>query len=93
MRLFERYNESDVNRRIMMSKRIYVGNLTKSITQDALVKMFGKFGEIEGVELSSGSAVVVMGDGAEKAIQTLHQKRVDDIRIIVKEETTRKRKR
>lgn len=76
-----------------MSKRIYVGNLTKSITQDALVKMFGKFGEIEGVELSSGSAVVVMGDGAEKAIQILHQKRVDDIRIIVKEETTRKRKR
>ena len=76
-----------------MSKRIYVGNLPKSFTQDELVKMFGKYGEIERVEQSSGSAVVVMGDGAEKAIQYLHQKRVEGIRIIVKEETTRKRKR
>ena len=72
-----------------MSKRIYVGNLQKSITQDALVKMFGKYGEIERVELSTGSAVVVMADGSKKAIQALHQKRVDGIRIIVKEETTR----
>ena len=76
-----------------MSTRIYVGNLQKSITQEALVKMFGKYGEIERVELSPGAAVVVMADGSTKAIQALHQKRVDGIRIIVKEETTRTRKK
>ncbi len=56
-----------------MSKRIYVGNLAKKVTKDALLEMFQEYGEVNEIELSSGSAVVVMESGASEAIKALHQ--------------------
>ena len=68
-----------------MSKRIYVGNLPKKVSKDTLRDMFGKFGKVDKIELADGSAIVVMKDGGEEAIQALHQKDVEGKSIIVKE--------
>jgi len=68
-----------------MSKRIYVGNLPKKVTKNALLEMFGEYGTVEEIKLSDGSAVVVMGDGAPKAIQALHQTDMGGIPITVGE--------
>jgi len=56
-----------------MSKRIYVGNLPKKVTKNELLELFGEYGTVNEIELSSGSAVVVMGSGASEAIKALHQ--------------------
>jgi RNA recognition motif-containing protein len=69
-----------------MSKRIYVGNLPKKVTEDTLRDMFGKFGKVDSIELADGSAKVEMKDGGTQAIQALHQKDVEGKQIIVKEE-------
>lgn len=69
-----------------MSKSIYVGNLPKKVTKDELRDMFVEFGKVDKIELADGSAIVVMKDGGEEAIQALHQKDVEGKSIIVKEE-------
>ncbi|MDY7095560.1 MAG: RNA-binding protein [Acidobacteriota bacterium] len=67
-----------------MSKRIYVGNLPYSSTEDELREIFGEYGEVVSVSLISdretgrprGFGFVEMSDGAEEAIENLHQKEV-----------------
>ena len=58
----------------LMPKRIYVGNLPRTITKRELTKVFNKYGTVESVTLTSGSAVVVMTSGGDTAITSLHQK-------------------
>ncbi len=65
-----------------MSKRIYVGNLPFSASDDEVREMFGEFGEVEEVHLVTdrdtgrprGFGFVQMSSGADEAIQALHQK-------------------
>lgn len=62
-----------------MSKKIYVGNLPFSATQDEIQDKFAEFGTVESVQIVSdretgrprGFAFVEMSNGAEAAIQAL----------------------
>ncbi|MEM1180283.1 MAG: RNA-binding protein [Acidobacteriota bacterium] len=62
-----------------MSKRIYVGNLPFSATEDEVSELFGAFGEVSSVSLINdretgrprGFGFVEMADGADEAIQAL----------------------
>ncbi|MBK8704026.1 MAG: RNA-binding protein [Saprospiraceae bacterium] len=63
-----------------MSKRIFVGNLPFSATEDELRELFAEFGTVENVQLISdretgrprGFGFVEMSDGADEAIKALH---------------------
>lgn len=58
-----------------MSKRIYVGNLPFRASEKDIREMFGRHGKVVSVEISRGTATVVMADGAsaDRAISALHQ--------------------
>ncbi|NUQ26293.1 MAG: RNA-binding protein [Saprospiraceae bacterium] len=63
-----------------MSKRIFVGNLPFSATEDDLRELFAEYGTVENVQLISdretgrprGFGFVEMSDGADEAIKALH---------------------
>ena len=63
-----------------MSKRIYVGNLPFSATDDEVREMFTEFGTVDTVNLITdretgrprGFGFVEMSEGADEAIQSLH---------------------
>ncbi len=65
-----------------MSKKIYVGNLPFSATEDQLREMFSPYGAVDSVTLVTdretgrprGFGFVEMGAGADDAIQALNQK-------------------
>ncbi|MEO1085023.1 MAG: RNA-binding protein [Acidobacteriota bacterium] len=62
-----------------MSKRIYVGNLPFTATEDEVSELFGAFGTVTSVSLINdretgrprGFGFVEMEDGADEAIQAL----------------------
>ena len=64
-----------------MSKKIYVGNLPFSATEDELRELFSQYGDVESVSLITdrdtgrprGFGFVEMSSGADEAIQALHQ--------------------
>jgi RNA recognition motif-containing protein len=64
-----------------MSKKIYVGNLPFSATEDEIRGMFAEFGTVESVSLVTdrdsgrprGFGFVEMSDGADEAIRALDQ--------------------
>lgn len=64
-----------------MSKKIYVGNLPFSATDDGVRQMFAEYGTVESVNLITdretgrprGFGFVEMSDGADEAIEALHQ--------------------
>ena len=75
-------------------KKLYVGNLPWSTTEDELRQMFGSLGEVESVALitdretgrSRGFAFVEMdSDGAEKAINEYNGKDMDGRALRVNE--------
>ncbi|MBN2432062.1 MAG: RNA-binding protein [Acidobacteria bacterium] len=76
-----------------MSKKLYVGNLPFSVTEDQLQEMFSEFGTVESVNLitdretgrSRGFAFVEMADGYDEAIEALHQKDMDGRNLKVNE--------
>ncbi len=63
-----------------MSKRIYVGNLPFSSTEQGLQDLFGEHGEVTGVNIitdrdtgrSRGFGFVEMANGADEAIAALN---------------------
>lgn len=63
-------------------KKIYVGNLPFSATEDEVRELFSEFGEVVSTSLISdretgrprGFGFVEMESGADQAIQALHQK-------------------
>lgn len=65
-----------------MSKKIYVGNLPFSASEEEVRELFSEFGTVETVNLITdrdtgrprGFGFVEMSDGADEAIQALHQK-------------------
>ena len=76
-----------------MSKRIYVGNLPFSASDDEIRSLFGEYGEVESVTLITdretgrprGFGFVEMSSGADEAIQTLNQKEMDGRSLTVNE--------
>ena len=64
-----------------MSKKIYVGNLPFSATDDEVRELFAQYGTVETVNLITdrdtgrprGFGFVEMADGADEAISALHQ--------------------
>jgi len=65
-----------------MSQKIYVGNLPFTATDDEIRDLFGAHGSVDSVNLVTdretgrprGFGFVEMSDGADEAIQALHQK-------------------
>ncbi len=84
-----------------MSKRIYVGNLPFSATDDELRELFGEYGSVDEVNLITdretgrprGFGFVEMSDGADEAIQALHQKEMDGRSLNVNEARPRQERR
>ena len=76
-----------------MSKRIYVGNLPFSASDQELQDLFGEYGTVESVNLITdrdtgrprGFGFVEMSTGADEAIQALHQKEMDGRTLNVNE--------
>jgi RNA recognition motif-containing protein len=76
-----------------MSKRIYVGNLPFSASDDEIRAMFGEHGTVESVALITdrdtgrprGFGFVEMSSGADEAIQALHQRDMDGRSLNVNE--------
>ena len=81
-----------------MAKKIYIGNLSYSTTEDTLRNQFSQFGQVESVSIimdkftnkSKGFGFVEMTDEkeADDAIATLNQKEIDGrkVRVSVAEE-------
>lgn len=76
-----------------MSKRIYVGNLPFSTTEDELTQLFGEYGSVTGVNLITdretgrprGFGFVEMSDGADEAIEALNQSNLGGRNLTVNE--------
>ena len=64
-----------------MSKRVYVGNLPFSATEDEVRGMFAEYGSVDAVDLITdretgrprGFGFVEMSSGADEAIEALNQ--------------------
>jgi len=64
-----------------VAKKLYVGNLSFGTTTEDLTGLFGQYGPVTSAQIvtdretgqSRGFAFVEMGDGADAAIQALHQ--------------------
>jgi RNA recognition motif-containing protein len=65
----------------MMTKKIYVGNLPFSATEDSIHELFSQYGQVESVKLVTdrdtgrprGFGFVEMTDGATEAISALNE--------------------
>lgn len=74
-------------------KKIYVGNLPFSATDDDVRALFSEYGTVESVNLITdrdtgrprGFGFVEMSSGAEEAIEALHQKEMDGRSLNVNE--------
>jgi len=84
-----------------MSKKIYVGNLPFSATDDEIRELFSEFGTVESVNLITdrdtgrprGFGFVEMSDGADEAIRALDQKEVGGRSLNVNEARPREDRR
>jgi len=76
-----------------MSKKIYVGNLPFSATDDGVLQMFAEYGTVESVSLITdrdtgrprGFGFVEMSDGASEAIKALNETEMDGRNLNVNE--------
>ena len=81
-----------------MSKRIYVGNLPFSSTEQGLRELFGNHGEVDGVDIitdrdtgrSRGFGFVEMSSGADEAISALNGYSLEGRNLTVNEARPRK---
>ena len=76
-----------------MPKKIYVGNLPFSASEDEIRDLFGEYGTVESVNLITdretgrprGFGFVEMSDGADEAIQALDKADMDGRSLNVNE--------
>lgn len=78
-----------------MGRRLYVGNLPYSATEEQLTELFGRAGQVETVRVmrdmatgrARGFAFVEMGsdDAAQKAIDEFHEYQMDGRALVVNE--------
>ncbi|WP_431043648.1 RNA recognition motif domain-containing protein [Streptomyces sp. P1-3] len=84
-----------------MAKKLYVGNLTYQVTEDDLVNLFGRYGEVLDAQIvydrdtnrSKGFGFVEMSRGAAKAITELDGSELDGRNISVNEARAREDRR
>ncbi len=84
-----------------MSKKIYVGNLPFSATEDEVREAFAEFGDVETVNLITdretgrprGFGFVEMESGADEAIQALNKTSMGGRSLTVNEARPRKENR
>ena len=84
-----------------MSKKIYVGNLPFSATEDEVRDLFSEYGTIESVNLITdretgrprGFGFVEMESGAAEAIQALNQREMGGRSLNVNEARPRQERR
>ena len=84
-----------------MPKRIYVGNLPFSASDDEVRALFSEYGTVDEVNLITdretgrprGFGFVEMSDGADEAIQALHQKDMGGRALNVNEARPRQERR
>jgi len=82
-------------------KKIYVGNLPFSATDDEVRGLFSEFGSVESVSLITdretgrprGFGFVEMSEGADEAIQALHQSQMGGRSLNVNEARPREDRR
>lgn len=77
----------------MDKKKLYVGNLPWSVTNDSLRELFGQFGEVadamvitdrmSGRSRGFGFVTFVNEADAEKAVAEMHEKDVDGRKLVV----------
>ena len=78
-----------------MGKRLYVGDLSYSVTSESLEELFSQFGTVQSAQVvqdrdsgrSKGFGFVEMGDdnAAQEAIRGLNEKEVDGRNLTVNE--------
>ena len=78
-----------------MGRRLYVGNLPYSATEEQLTELFGRVGKVDSVRVmrdmatgrARGFAFVEMGtdDEAQKAISEFHEQQMDGRALVVNE--------
>jgi len=78
-----------------VGKRLYVGNLSYSVTSESLEELFSQFGTVQSAQVvqdrdsgrSKGFGFVEMGDdnAAQEAIRGLNEKEVDGRNLTVNE--------
>ena len=78
-----------------MGRRLYVGNLPDSATEDQLTELFSRAGKVESVRVmrdmatgrARGFAFVEMGtdDDAQKAISEFHEHQMEGRALVVNE--------
>lgn len=81
-----------------MSKRVYVGNLPFSATEDEVRGMFAEYGEVAAVDLITdretgrprGFGFVEMSSGADEAISALNQTDMDGRTLNINEARPRR---
>lgn len=84
-----------------MSKRIYVGNLPFSTSDQELRDLFGQYGTVESVHLVTdretgrprGFGFVEMSSGGDEAIQALDKKELEGRSLNVNEARPREERR
>lgn len=77
----------------MMTKKIYVGNLPFSATEDDIHELFSQYGSVESVKLITdrdtgrprGFGFVEMSEGASEAIAALNDKEFEGRNLKVNE--------
>jgi len=85
--------ESGNKENCIVSKKIYVGNLPFTASDDEIRAMFGEYGTVESVSLITdrdtgrprGFGFVEMSSGASEAIQALNAKDMDGRSLTVNE--------
>ncbi len=84
-----------------MSKKIYVGNLPFSASDDEIRTLFGEYGAVESVALITdrdsgrprGFGFVEMSSGGDEAIGALHETQMEGRNLTVNEARPRKERR
>jgi RNA recognition motif-containing protein len=95
------FDRAECAQGMMMTKRLYVGNLAFSTTSDELSELFGQYGSVTSANVisdrdtgrSRGFGFVEMADGGEAAIEALNGQDLQGRTLTVNEAKPREPRR